>query len=692
LKAVVILEKVIVARMPRMNTVRMEGRLALLAQPARWALLLLLVIGLWPRLPVYAQTVTPQTVTPQGVEQATVSPTLLAQLAASPAPVEILIVLRAQPDPSALHAVAQGAAEAAAQDAAARRIARLTAVYAYLTAQATATQADLRAWLADQGVAYRPFYIVNMIQVRGNAALVAALSTHPDVARLDADPQIDLRHALGTPAAPWLRQADAPDAALYATAVPQMLYGLNATRAPELWAAGYTGQGIVVAGQDTGVQWDHPALVAAYRGRSVGADGIARVDDTYNWLDAVGGDGADSSVDPCAALLGPCDDNGHGTHTVGTMVGQVDDQIYGMAPAAQWIGCRNMLRGVGTPASYTTCFEFLLAPYPQGGDPFTDGRPELAPHVINNSWGCPPSEGCNADSLRQVVETVRTAGIMVVASAGNKGLQGCESITDPIAIYDASTTVGAHDRNGQLAGFSSLGPVTADGSGRIKPDLTAPGVAVYSATRGGGYTTLSGTSMAAPHVAGAVALLWSAVPELIGDVDLTEQVLIKSAVPVIDSRCGAAGATTLPNVAYGYGRLDVVAALALAQHPWTVALTVTGQLSQPVGLAVTHPISGAVVSGQDLLTGFVVSTTTRADGTAAFSALLDGDYALVVTAGEGISLTTALTLTGDTLQGHSGDATLRLHYAAQARPSASVPVRLFFPIFLATDDPGAIEP
>ena len=297
---------------------------------------------------------------------------------------------------------------------------------------------------------------------------------------------------------------------------------------------GFTGQGITVASQDTGVQWDHPALRPHYRGVS-GSGPSEVITHTYNWLDARP-DGV--SVDPCEGSDGPCDDYGHGTHTVGTMVGETAAITYGVAPGAQWMGCRNMRGGVGSPESYTTCFEFFLAPYPPDGDPFTDGQPALAPDIINNSWGCPPNEGCNTDSLRQVVETVRAAGLMVVASAGNVGYTGCSSVKDPIAIYDATFTVGAVDASGNIAPFSSRGPVTADGSGRLKPDLTAPGVNILSTYRYSGTSTVSGTSMASPHVAGAVALIWSAAPWLIGDPTLTEQVLLKSATPVYTSLCG----------------------------------------------------------------------------------------------------------------------------------------------------------
>jgi subtilisin family serine protease len=248
--------------------------------------------------------------------------------------------------------------------------------------------------------------------------------------------------------------------------------------------------------------------------------------------------------------------------------------VLGMAPDAQWIGCRNMLAGVGSPASYTACFEFFLAPFPQEGDPHLDGRPELAPDIINNSWGCPPSEGCTEpEILRQVVETARAAGQMVVASAGNRGPL-CSTVVDPIAIYDATFTVGGYVAGGAAYYASSRGPVFIDGSMRAKPDLSAPGVNVFSSGPRGGYFSAQGTSMASPHVAGAVALLWSAVPALKGNVALTEQILLYSATPVAESSCLPAGSPGVPNAVFGHGRLNAHAAVRIvATGPSGGALT-----------------------------------------------------------------------------------------------------------------------
>jgi subtilisin family serine protease len=246
---------------------------------------------------------------------------------------------------------------------------------------------------------------------------------------------------------------------------------------------------------------------------------------------------------------------------MGTMVGDdgAGNQI-GMAPGAQWIACRNMEQGWGTPATYAECYEWFIAPYPVGGDPMFDGDPAKAPHVINNSWSCPIFEGCtNPNILRTVVENVRAAGIVTAHSAGNS--PGCGTIQEPAAIYDASFTVGATDSTDDIAGFSSRGPTTAGNNDPAKPDISAPGVGVRSSVRGGSYGTSSGTSMAAPHVAGLVGLLMSARPDLAGNVDALEQVIKESALPRFSSDgCGGDEPDSLPNYTYGWGRIDAFAA------------------------------------------------------------------------------------------------------------------------------------
>jgi subtilisin family serine protease len=223
-----------------------------------------------------------------------------------------------------------------------------------------------------------------------------------------------------------------------------------------------------------------------------------------------------------------------------------------------------MDQGNGTPATYIECFEFFLAPYPVAGTP-AQGDPLLAPDVSVNSWGCPPEEGCSPGSLLAAVQADRAAGILTEMSAGNSGSSGCSTVTDPAAIYDESFTTGALTTStDNIASFSSLGPVTVDGSNRVKPDIAAPGTGTRSSTRTSdtSFGSMTGTSMAGPHVAGGIALLLSAAPGLNGNVDGLEQCLAASAVPLSSAACGSS-AGVYPNNTFGYGRLDVLAAVQL---------------------------------------------------------------------------------------------------------------------------------
>ncbi len=541
---------------------------------------------------------------------APVAPHLAAQLAATPdgETVSFLVVLNEQVD--AVDFVD------GAEMSAASRSEKSAALYTALTATARTSQAPLRAWLDQHKIAYRPFYIVNMIEVRATPAQADQIRRLPHIDRLAPNPSIPQN----LPAIEPISQS--PNLPISQTP-PQnstaLTYGLSAIGADKVWALGIRGQGVVVASQDTGVEWTHPAIQARYRGWDAGTSTASHA---YNWYDAFPNDpNRPTWCDPNPQI--PCDDHGHGTHTVGTLTGTAADGAafanIGVAPDAEWIGCRNMDNGIGTPASYTACFEFFLAPYPQGGDPATQGRPDLAPHIINNSWSCPSYEGCDVDSLRQIVETLRAAGQLVVSSAGNEGAS-CGSVQNPIAIYDAAFTVGAVGQSGTIAGFSSRGPVDRDGSGRAKPDLSAPGVAVYSSYVGDSYGYLSGTSMASPHVAGAAALLWSAVPDLLGKIDLTEQILLKSAEPVLNDQCDPVAVS--PNNVYGYGRLDIYAAVLMATHPATVTITYAGTDGQPI------PDTAMILTDQR--TGYTRTVTTGPDGQATLFPMLAGEYTVAL--------------------------------------------------------------
>ena len=408
--------------------------------------------------------------------------------------------------------------------------------------KAQETQGPLLSYLAEQKIEHRSYYIVNLVWVKGTAELAYALAARGDVARLEGNPTI---RNVDEPV--YVNEADAPQ-----QDAPNVVeWGITNTGAPDVWAQGFTGQGLVVAGADTGYRWDHTAIKGKYRGW----DGATASHD-YNWHDSVHSGGG--TCGPNSAV--PCDDNGHGTHTMGTITGDdgAGNQV-GMAPGAKWIGCRNMNQGNGTPATYIECFEFFLAPYPVNGTP-AQGDPDRAPDVSNNSWGCPASEGCSPGSLLAAVQAQRAAGILTVVSAGNAG-SACGTVNTPPATYDESYSVGSHTISNTISSFSSRGPVTLDGSNRLKPDITAPGSNVRSSTRTSAtsYGSLSGTSMAGPHVAGAVALLWSAKPFLRNDIATTEALLSETAVDVADATCSTP--TSVPNYVWGFGRLDVRAAV-----------------------------------------------------------------------------------------------------------------------------------
>ncbi|HEY3124102.1 MAG TPA: S8 family serine peptidase, partial [Thermoanaerobaculia bacterium] len=295
--------------------------------------------------------------------------------------------------------------------------------------------------------------------------------------------------------------------------------------------------------------------------------GGTTVSHDYNWHDAI----HDARVgNPCGSNAPePCDDLGHGTSTASLVVGDdgAGNQV-GMASGARFIACRNMDLNFGTVARYTECFQFFLAPTDHNGQ---NPRPDLAAHVINNSWGCvrPPDEDCtDPNILKSVVENVVAAGIVVVASAGNSGLS-CSTISDPPALYDASFTVGATTLSDGIASFSSWGPITVDGSNRLKPDISAPGVNLRVASPPSGYeSNFSGTSGSAPHVTGAIALLWSAAPQLIGKVAATTDLLKHTAVPLTSTQdCGGFSGSIVPNPIFGFGRLDVALAVNAAAPP-----------------------------------------------------------------------------------------------------------------------------
>jgi subtilisin family serine protease len=472
-------------------------------------------------------------------------------------------------------------------------------VYDTLVETAQRTQGPLRQWLTRRGVTYHSFYIVNTLLVSGDLTLATELAARPDVAHIISNPQV--RNDLPEPAPDQESRAATPSA---------IEPGIAYVRAHDVWALGYRGQGIVIGGADTGYAWQHPALKQQYRGWNPDTE---TANHDYNWHDAIHED--EGQVNRCGTdSPQPCDDllSTHGTHTMGTAVGWDggENQI-GMAPDAEWIGCRNMESGDGTVARYIECFEFFLAPYPVGGDPMEDGRPDLAPDVTNNSWTClRPFEGedCPSetpDILRPAVEAQVAAGIFTVVAAGNQG-SACSTVMFPPAIYEASYSIGNLDiSTGELNSGSSRGPVTVDGSNRIKPDMAAPGTQIRSTTSLDGYGAepgyglSTGTSMAAPHVTGAVALLLSARPDLRGDIDAIKGYLNANAVPIPTDACDSEG---IPNNWYGHGRLDILAAVQDATEAPTAtylttihATSTAGGAPTGIGIATLLAMTGMLV-------------------------------------------------------------------------------------------------
>jgi serine protease AprX len=424
--------------------------------------------------------------------------------------------------------------------------------YVFTTLLNTADRSQVRIadFLRNQKISYQSFYIANAIGLKANKRLLDILSQFEEIGSIIEDASYAML-PLQTARTNMERATE---------------WGISKINAPQVWELGHTGQGVVVGGHDTGYEWNHPAILNQYRGWN----GVT-ANHNYNWHDAVKQNAPQTSgTNPCGYNLAvPCDDHNHGTHTAGTMVGNDggNNQI-GVAPSAKWIGCRNMERGWGTLTTYMECFEWFLAPYAYGATP-AQGDPDMAPHVINNSWYCPTEEGCNSSNfevMETIVNNLKNAGVVVVVSAGNSGNGGCSTVTGPPAFFENSFSVGATNSADAIASFSSRGPVTIDGSGRLKPNVSAPGVSVRSCIRNGEYASFSGTSMAGPHVAGAVALIISANPDLAGEVELIESILEQTAFhPSNTETCGSIPANTWPNNTFGYGRIDVLAAVNMAK-------------------------------------------------------------------------------------------------------------------------------
>ncbi|KAL3670704.1 hypothetical protein V7S43_003892 [Phytophthora oleae] len=305
-------------------------------------------------------------------------------------------------------------------------------------------------------------------------------------------------------------------------------WGASKIQATNVWSTGITGQNVIVGTIDTGVRNTHEALVDNWVGG-------------YGWYD------------PSQKTATPFDANGHGTHTAATIAGK---KGVGIAPGAKWMTCKGCGASSCTLSLLTACAQFMLCPTDTNGNNCNAAK---APHIVSNSWGA----GQGLTYFQPSLDAWAAARIIPVFSAGNSGANGCGSVVSPGDSAKAFA-VGASDSNDALGLFSSLGPAV---NGLVKPDFTGPGVSVRSAWNGNNsdYLSVSGTSMAAPHLAGTIALALSKRPGLC--FDSVKEILTGStakSLPNVAMTCGGTSSSTFPNNQYGYGRLNALNAVNAA--------------------------------------------------------------------------------------------------------------------------------
>ncbi|MBX7214467.1 MAG: S8 family serine peptidase [Thermoflexales bacterium] len=524
--------------------------------PARWLLALVIAVtALGQPLPAAGG--------PPLVRAARLAPALAEALAIS-APDAQLPVL--------IHFVGRAdLARATATLAAGDRRARATAVVGALRETAAQAERALAIQLAKAAAKRRAsgarwLWINNALALRATPALIAELAARDDVTVIAPD---SFRDYLPAPDPGSSAQGLAAIAARIADQTLAVnppgdgasTWGIARIRADEVQRAlGIDGSGVVVANIDTGVDWTHPALQTRYRGYGVVSDHL------HNWIDTTDGE-----------AQYPFDGHGHGTHTMGTIVG---GEGIGVAPGARWMAARGLnSAGQGYDSWLLAAMQFVLAP---------GGEPSYAPDIVSNSWG---STDGGSTTFADAIAALQAAGILVIFSAGNSGPLAA-SVGSP-GSNPGVPAIGATDSDDDVAWFSSRGPSLWD---EIKPLVSAPGVGVISAFPGGVYRSFNGTSMAAPHVAGAAALMLSAAPGLSGPAVL--ETLTRTAVPL---------STTLPNNNTGWGRIDAFSAtLSVAQTGLFTGTVLDGGL--PVGdvLITAHGDTGS--------SAIVASTHTDAQG------------------------------------------------------------------------------
>jgi hypothetical protein len=453
-------------------------------------------------------------------------------------------------------------------------------VYRTLIETVNRVQKDVLVTLDTRGLAYRSFYASDQVYVyAGDLQAALDLVSRPEVASL-REPRTAYVRSLG-----FIQVGPQTPSATIS-------WGLIDSGATQFWTDfNVKGAGVVVANIDTGVQWDHPALVDQFKCPGDPANPAC-------WGDP---------ANVCGSS-GACDNNGHGTAVMGVMVAK-DDQILqyisGMAPAAQWIACKGCESSVCSEASLNACADWMLAP---GGDPAN------RPHVVNNSWG----GGGHDDWFLAKVQAWRAAGIFPLFAIGGGG-PSCGSIGSP-SDYQEVFASGAADINRAIAPFSPSGP--SQFGTFTKPNLTAPGVNICTTFPPSTWQCYSGSSFSSPHSGGAVALLWSCNPGLQGEVDVTFGLLqdYADAPPPDPRNCG-----TPPdggNYTYGYGYLNVLAAGYQACS--------VGTLSGVVKTGSGDPIADAEITAVSTTPPILTHTVASgADGSYSFT-LSEGVYTVTV--------------------------------------------------------------
>ncbi|WP_408894886.1 S8 family serine peptidase [Paenibacillus taichungensis] len=495
--------------------------------------------------------------------------------------VTYLVKMKEQVDTASVSKLALEKATIDKQTASATKLSVRSTVVSTLRETASRSQYTLESFLEkelDLGKVkeYKSYFIVNALAVTSTKEVMEQIALLPEVDKILPNEQRYMQKteisSESATAAPATESAKSPakeaDKKESAAANDKSLqtenveWNIDSINAPAVWDRGIDGTGIVVANLDSGVDYTHPALRSKWRG--LDASGNV-VDPELSWYD------------PHSHASLPADGDGHGTHTMGTMVGSEANGTnkIGVAPGAKWIAVR-IFNPSTTDAIILDGGQWLIAPVDAEGNL----HPELAPDVVNNSWG----GGAGLDEwFRPMVQAWRDAQIFPEFSAGNVTLTnpgGPGSVANP-ANYPESFATGATDINGNLASFSLLGPSPYE---EIKPEVSAPGVNIRSSVPGGVYEGgWNGTSMAGPHTTALAALLLQANHSL--TVDQLEQIIMDTATPRTDSRY-----PTSPNNGYGHGIIN--------------ALDAVGSVLEGIGT-----VSGRVVTAGDDLEAPVLEHT-----------------------------------------------------------------------------------